>query len=84
MAKPVRPAPCHPERRHYARELCQPCYRVWHREQRPEVYEEGRARYRQANPDRVTASSRNYARANADEIRKRRAAKRIARNASDR
>lgn len=45
--KVVKPAPCHPERAHYAKGLCRPCYDVaWRR-----VHPAYKAAYRRAHYD---------------------------------
>lgn len=50
MARPIRAADCHPERKHVGRGMCYKCYWKWHRSTHKEAYNKANKTYRVKYP----------------------------------
>ena len=59
---------CHPDRRHYARELCRTCYNTWYRKANPARIKIIQRREYQKNKARYMASSLAYYETNREAI----------------
>jgi hypothetical protein len=63
-------ATCHPDRPHYAKGLCSPCYQGVRKQKNPEAIKQYQRDAYLSNPDRVKANSRKWRAANPEPFAK--------------